>query len=117
MPMTIPDIVKACQTNMFIAAFPVPIITTKKLAIGEWVNRYWEGDVLHVGLEMLAEKEQITGITKERITKEFKKAGFKVIFQEPGTMKKGPGQEEKVTPPPEQTPEPASNNSDQESLF
>ncbi|MEW6657390.1 MAG: hypothetical protein AB1424_01890 [Thermodesulfobacteriota bacterium] len=108
-PMTIPDILKACQTNMLIPSFPVPIITTKKVAIGEWVNRYWEGDILQVVLEILPDREKTTGVTKERITNKFKEAGYEVVFQEPGTMQKGLAQEEAVTPPPEQSKEHTSS--------
>lgn len=116
-PMTIPNIVKACKDNTFIPSFPIPIIHTEKGAIGEWVNRFCEGEITHVVLETVADMEKTTGLTKEIITKRFKKDGYEVVFQEPGTMKKGLGQEEKVTPSPEQTPEPALNDSDQEPLF
>ena len=108
-PMTIPDIIKACQTNMFIPSFPVPIIHTKKVAIGEWVNRYCEGEISHVVLEMVADMEKTTGLTKEIITKRFKKEGYEVVFQEPGTMKKDLAQEEAGTPPPEQSKEQTSS--------
>lgn len=108
-PMTIPNIIMACKNNTFIPSFPVPIIHTEKGAIGEWVNRYCEGEITHVVLEMLADMEKTTGLTKEKITKRFKKDGYEVVFQELGSMKKGLAQEEAVTPPPEQSKEQTSS--------
>ncbi|MHB8124011.1 MAG: hypothetical protein ACYDG4_18200 [Desulfuromonadaceae bacterium] len=109
-PMTIPEVVEACKTNKFIPAFPIPLITTKKVAIGEWVNRYCEGEFTHVVFELVPDMEKATGVTQARISKKFEEAGFKVIFQEPGTAKQVPTQEEAIIPPPEQVQSKTANN-------
>jgi ribosomal protein L37AE/L43A len=108
--LTIPDIVNACKKNLSIAEFPVVIITTKKVAIGKWLNRYWEGEVLHVVFDMTGDMEQATGITKEKITNKFKEAGYKVVFQEPGTAKEVQTPKEQVTPPAQKAQETTQNN-------
>jgi hypothetical protein len=109
-PMTIPEVIETCQAQTFIPAFPVPLVTTKGVAIGEWVDRKSDIDGIQVFFEMVPAMTETTGLTQGRISKSFKAAGYKVIFQEPGSMKQALAQEEAVIPPPEQVQSQASNN-------
>jgi hypothetical protein len=113
-PMTIPEVIEACQANTYIPVFPITLVTTKGLRIGKWVGRKMDKMELHpthVVFEMRPDMTDATGLTKDRVAKKFDGAGYKVEFQEPGTMKKAlekvksqepPVQEEAVIPPVEQ---------------
>jgi len=117
--MTIPKVIEACHDNKIVPVFPVPLITTKGVAIGEWVDREMDKMGLHtnkVVFEMLPEMTKETRLTKDQITKLLSDAGYKVKFQEPGTMKKA--QEEAFIPSAEQIPNKnAAANSEPLRLF
>lgn len=123
-PMTIkPEVIEACQANKPIPSFPIPLITTKNVAIGHWVGREMDKLGLHTNkviFEMVPEMTELTRLTEARISKEFAAAGYKVIFQAPGTMKMiKEAQEETLIPPVEQLPDkqPGGNGGQPRQLF
>ena len=112
-PLTIPEVIEACQANTYIPVFPIPLVTTKGVKIGEWVGRKMDKMELHpthVVFETRPDLTGATGLTKDRIAKSFDEAGYKVEFQEPGTLKKALAKEGAVIPPAAQVQAQDSNN-------
>jgi hypothetical protein len=89
-PMNLAQVMEACQRKAHIN-LPVQLVAGKGLHIGQWVDRYFDQQCIHLVFEMVPDLAEKTGggLTPAMIFHSYEQAGFKVIFQAPGTERAG----------------------------